>query len=84
MFVYNVIKRSQMEAVNLRINAGQSVEIIYVDGSGSITQRKIAVRGVRDGIIQATDLASKQPRTFKVANILAWMPFEQLTKKTSA
>ncbi|MNW28848.1 hypothetical protein D3C74_56870 [compost metagenome] len=61
----------------MKISAGQSVEIIYEDASGNITQRRINVRGVRDGIIRATDLASNQPRTFRVANILAWSPFNQ-------
>lgn len=58
----------------MKISAGQSVEIIYEDKSGSITQRRIAVRAVQEGTIRATDLASNQPRTFKVANILAWAP----------
>ncbi|MNW28917.1 hypothetical protein D3C74_57580 [compost metagenome] len=56
---------------------GWLVEIIYEDRSGNITQRKIAVRGVRDGVIRATDLSSNQPRTFKVSNILAWSPISQ-------
>lgn len=38
----------------IRIYAGQFVEIIYEDRSGSITQRKIAVREVRDGMITLT------------------------------
>ncbi|WP_226383580.1 hypothetical protein [Paenibacillus massiliensis] len=61
----------------MKITAGLNVEIIYEDGSGNITQRKIAVRGVRDGVIRATDLNSSQPRTFKVTNILAWSPISQ-------
>lgn len=58
----------------MKISAGQSVEIIYEDKSGSITQRIIAVRAVQEGTIRATDLANNQPRTFKAANILAWTP----------
>lgn len=58
----------------MKISAGQSVEIIYEDKTGSITKRKIAVRAVREGTIRATDLASNQPRTFKAESILAWTP----------
>ncbi len=61
----------------MKITAGLSVEIIYEDKSGHITHRKIAVRGVREGMIRATDRSSNQPRTFKVANILAWSPISQ-------
>lgn len=66
-----------MEGLELEITAGLNVEIIYEDGSGNITQRKIAVRVVRDGMIRATDLSSNQPRTFKAGNILAWSPINQ-------
>lgn len=56
---------------------GLCVELVYEDGPGNITQRNIAVRGVRDGMLRATDLRSNLPRTFKVAKILAWSPISQ-------
>ena len=66
-----------MEGLKLKIIAGLNVELIYEDESGNITQRKIAVRGVHDGMIRATDLNSKQPRTFRISSILAWSPINQ-------
>lgn len=68
----------------MKISAGQSVEIIYEDKSGTITQRRIAVRAVQEGTIRATDLASNQPRTFKADSILAWSPIKRTSKEITA
>lgn len=61
----------------MKITAGLSIEFIYEDRAGNITQRKITVRGVCDGLIEATDLSNNQLRTFKMTNILAWSPIKQ-------
>ncbi|WP_372490946.1 hypothetical protein [Paenibacillus mellifer] len=53
---------------------GRTVEIIYVDRAGKITQRRIEVHDVRDGIVRATCLVSNAPRAFRMENILAWVP----------
>ncbi|WP_068785362.1 hypothetical protein [Paenibacillus phocaensis] len=53
---------------------GQTVEIIYVDRAGKITQRRIEVHDVRGGLVRATCLASRAPRAFRIENILAWVP----------
>ncbi|WP_339250371.1 hypothetical protein NST69_23250 [Paenibacillus sp. FSL P2-0089] len=58
----------------MKMSIGQTIEIIYLDKAGQITQRKIEVRGIRDGRIRATCLSTGQPRVFLTANILSWHP----------
>lgn len=58
---------------------GQVVEIIYMDHKGRITQRRITVNAIRNGLIRATDLKTGSPRTFRADNVLAWQP----TRKTA-
>ncbi|WP_397334183.1 hypothetical protein [Paenibacillus macerans] len=55
---------------------GRTVEIIYMDRLGKITQRKIKVHDVREGLVRATCLASGEPRAFRVDRILACVPVE--------
>ncbi|WP_411830786.1 hypothetical protein [Paenibacillus graminis] len=45
-----------------------------MDKAGKITQRKIEVKGIRDGRIRATCLTTGAPRVFLAANILSWQP----------
>ncbi|MFP4976412.1 hypothetical protein ACE6ED_13495 [Paenibacillus sp. CN-4] len=58
----------------MKMEAGKVIEIVYMDNAGKLSQRNIDVRSVRDGLIQATDLQTRQPRAFKAGNILAWQP----------
>ena len=58
---------------------GKIVEIIYMDQSGKITQRRIQVNAIRNGLIKANDLKTGSPRTFRVDNVLACQP----TNKTA-
>ncbi|HEY2491579.1 MAG TPA: hypothetical protein VGI33_01395 [Paenibacillus sp.] len=51
---------------------GKIVEIMYMDQSGKITQRRIEVNSIRNGLIKATCLMTGSPRTFRIDNILAW------------
>ncbi|KKO52311.1 hypothetical protein [Paenibacillus sp. DMB20] len=53
---------------------GDIIEIIYIDGKGNITQRKIEVIGVKDGRVRARCLQSGAPRVFRIENILAMRP----------
>lgn len=53
---------------------GRTVEIIYIDRAGKITQRRIEVHDVRGGLVRATCLASHAPRAFRIENILACIP----------
>ncbi|WP_422751722.1 hypothetical protein, partial [Paenibacillus graminis] len=58
----------------MHMHIGQTIEIVYIDKAGKITQRKIEVRGIRDGRIRATCLTTGAPRVFLAASILAWQP----------
>lgn len=46
------------------MGVGQTVEIVYQDRSGNITQRKIEVKGIRDGRIRATCLTTGRRECF--------------------
>jgi len=56
---------------------GQTVEIVYLDKVGKITQRKIEVKSMNDGKIRATCLNTGAPRVFLMVNILAWQPSDK-------
>ncbi len=56
----------------MKMTVGQTIEIVYIDKAGNITQRKIEVKGIRNGRIRATCLSTGAPRIFLAANILAW------------
>ncbi|SEP13774.1 hypothetical protein SAMN04487895_12353 [Paenibacillus sophorae] len=56
------------------MNVGQIIEIVYIDKAGRITQRKIEVKGIREGRIRATCLTTGAPRVFLDSSILAWQP----------
>lgn len=60
--------------VNLEKYIGRTVEIIYLDRTGALTQRRIRVRSVAGGIVRAQCLATGAPRTFRVDSILALQP----------
>ncbi|MCC3373025.1 WYL domain-containing protein [Cohnella sp. REN36] len=50
---------------------GRTVEMIYLDRQGQITQRVIQVRQIRDGRVLGWDLDKRAPRSFDVDRILA-------------
>ncbi|GIO53840.1 MULTISPECIES: hypothetical protein [Paenibacillus] len=51
---------------------GQTVEIVYLDQAGNITQRKIEVKEMRGNTVRAVCLKTGAPRTFRMDRILAW------------
>lgn len=61
----------------MKMSIGQTIEMIYLDKVGKITQRKIEVSGIRDGRVRATCLSTGQPRVFLAANILSWRPVSE-------
>ncbi|WP_342477463.1 hypothetical protein NYE24_30925 [Paenibacillus sp. FSL H7-0350] len=61
----------------MRMSIGQTIEIIYLDKAGNITQRKIEVNGIRDGRIRAKCLSTGASRVFLAANILSWRPLQE-------
>jgi len=56
----------------MQIRSGRTLEIIYLDRMGRLTQRKIYVKSVRDGFVFATCNATGTPKTFRVDSILSW------------
>lgn len=53
---------------------GRIVEIIYMDRSGKITQRRIEVRAIKGGLMRAYCLQHQAPRVFIIEQILAVRP----------
>lgn len=53
---------------------GRTVEIIYEDRNGAISQRQIVVRRIRDGVLHATCLTAGAWRPFRLERILSWQP----------
>ncbi|WP_341348784.1 hypothetical protein [Paenibacillus sp. FSL H3-0469] len=62
----------------MKMSIGQTIEIIYMDKAGKISQRKIEVNGIRDGRIRATCLTTGAPRVFLTASILSSKPVREL------
>ncbi|MEK4853911.1 hypothetical protein NST04_29010 [Paenibacillus sp. FSL H7-0756] len=58
----------------MKMSIGQTIDIIYLDKAGKITQRKIEVNGIREGRIRATCLTTGAPRVFLAESILSWQP----------
>jgi predicted DNA-binding transcriptional regulator YafY len=56
---------------------GRVVEIIYINDSGKITQRKIRVNSIENGIVRAYCFQQRGPRVFKIGNILATYPIRR-------
>ncbi|RJG21011.1 hypothetical protein [Paenibacillus thiaminolyticus] len=53
---------------------GSTIEIIYEDRHGTITQRRIVVRNIREDVLHATCLAARGWRPFRLERILSWKP----------
>ncbi|MFD1885309.1 hypothetical protein [Paenibacillus wenxiniae] len=53
---------------------GELLEIVYIDQAGKLSQRRIEIKHIRNGLVYADCLRSGEPRTFKLENILAWQP----------
>jgi hypothetical protein len=53
---------------------GQTIEMIYLDKSGQLSQRRIRIRAIRGGFVLAMCLQSGAPRTFRIDGILALQP----------
>ena len=60
--------------VKMEKYTGRSVEIIYRDRLGRLTQRRIRVQAVHAGKVKAYDLEKLAPRLFDANRILALMP----------
>jgi predicted DNA-binding transcriptional regulator YafY len=60
-----------MEQRELQKYVGRTIEIMYIDRHGKISQRKIELRSMGDGVVKAFCLMKESPRVFKCENILA-------------
>ncbi len=58
----------------MKMSVGQTIEMIYLDKTEKITQRKIEIIGIREGRIRATCLTTGSPRVFLIASVLSWRP----------
>jgi predicted DNA-binding transcriptional regulator YafY len=56
----------------MKMIVGQTIEIIYQDKTGKITQRKIEIIGIRADCIRANCLTTGAPRVFLASGILSW------------
>ncbi|UOF90741.1 WYL domain-containing protein [Fodinisporobacter ferrooxydans] len=53
---------------------GQTVEMIYMDRHGAMSQRKVKLQSIRDDYIKAYCYTKRASRTFVIDNILAVVP----------
>ncbi len=53
---------------------GQMIEIIYLDRNNKLTQRKIHVTSIKEGVVKAFCLDQRAPRVFVLDRILAIVP----------
>lgn len=60
--------------MNLSKYIGRTIVIIYQDGKGAFTKRRISVRGVISGKVRAFDIDKRAPRVFDLDRILAAQP----------
>lgn len=55
---------------------GRTLEIIYQDRKGNLSQRKIRLQSIKNGSVKALCLEKGSPRIFRIDNILAFVPQE--------
>ncbi|MBN6188757.1 hypothetical protein JQN58_18050 [Aneurinibacillus sp. BA2021] len=67
--------------MNFFTHLGKTVEIIYMDQNGELSQRKIRLLSVKEGRIRAYCFARRATRYFRVENVLAMRPLKE--KKAS-
>ncbi len=53
---------------------GKTLEIIYIDRAGNVSQRRIEVHAIKGDLVRATCLKTGEPRAFRMSNILAYAP----------
>ncbi|AYB38482.1 hypothetical protein [Brevibacillus laterosporus] len=53
---------------------GHKMEIIYLSREGKLSQRRICVKGIANGLVRGTSESTGEWRTFRIDNILSWLP----------
>ncbi|MGP4061524.1 hypothetical protein [Halobacillus sp. H74] len=66
-----------MGILNRAVDTKKSLEMIYVDGKGNMTQRKICVVEVRENQILAYCYSRNQVRLFSKDGILSVYPWKE-------
>ncbi|NHN33583.1 WYL domain-containing protein [Paenibacillus agricola] len=59
---------------------GHIVEIIYQGPNGQLTQRRIEIRTIGGRTIKAYCMERKAPQVFRIDNVLAVHPLEQIRR----
>lgn len=57
-----------------KVRTGERMEMIYITNEGTMSQRQIKILKIADGVIQAYCYLRRANRTFKIKNILAFVP----------
>ncbi len=63
------------------VNTGISLEMIYMDSKGNLSQRQIRVLEINDNSIKAFCYSKNQRRTFKMEQILSILPVYNHNRK---
>ncbi|ERI09725.1 hypothetical protein [Aneurinibacillus aneurinilyticus] len=63
--------------MNLFTYLGRTVEVIYLNRDGELSQRKIRLLSVKDGRIRAYCFMRRATRYFFVENVLAMRPVNE-------
>ncbi len=63
--------------MNFFTHLGKTVEIIYVDRNGELSQRKIRLLSVKNGRVRAYCFTRKATRYFSAENVLAMRPVKE-------
>lgn len=76
MFVYNVTKEgtSVLNIIKKSMQYNQSLDMIYVDDDGTITQRRIKSFKISGDTFVAYCYLRGSKRTFKIDGVLALVP----------
>ncbi len=63
--------------MNLFTYLGRTVEIIYLDRNGELSQRKIRLLLMKDGRVRSYCFKRRATRYFSVKNVLAMCPINE-------
>lgn len=69
--------------LNKSVSTGITLEMIYMDSKGNLSQRQIRVLEINDSSIKAFCYSKNQRRTFKLEQILSILPVNNRNRKIS-
>lgn len=62
------------------VESGKTLEMIYQDNKGNLSQRRIRVVSISDESFKAYCFLRKQQRTFKLSNVLSMGPVRDIKR----